>query len=114
MNRWNYVKKHNVQLPDEYDRIYRDLEPFWGISPSRLRILQSEYESEPGTYTLSNGNKGFERIQLAGSVSSSEEKILEERSQQQLDVLQPISQWLPPFRATFTVGHRLFFASNTE
>ncbi|PBK80587.1 hypothetical protein ARMGADRAFT_859444, partial [Armillaria gallica] len=26
---WEYVEKNNVQLPDEYDQIYRDLEPYW-------------------------------------------------------------------------------------
>ncbi len=28
--RWSYVTEHNVQLPDEYDQIHNDLEPFWG------------------------------------------------------------------------------------
>jgi hypothetical protein len=99
------VQKHSVQLPDEYDQIYRDLEPFWGISPASLRVLQSEYESESGTYTLSNGNHGFEEIRVGVSVLSSPQDVtaLEKRSSLQIDVLQPISQWLPPFRATFTV-----------
>ncbi|KAF9268388.1 hypothetical protein L218DRAFT_954750 [Marasmius fiardii PR-910] len=37
---WAYVKKHDVQLPDEYDQIWRDIEVFWGFD---VGVLQSSY-----------------------------------------------------------------------
>ncbi|CAG7853995.1 Beta-1,2-xylosyltransferase 1 Short=Cxt1p [Serendipita indica DSM 11827] len=100
---WKYVKVHNVQLPDEYDQIYRDLEPFWGMHPSMIRSLQSEFMSEPGTYTLSNGHDGYGPVYISStSMSASEEaEILQGRASLQMDVIQPVSQWLPPFQATF-------------
>lgn len=49
---WNYVEKHKVPLPDEYDMIYRDLQPFHGMSSRYLRNLQTTWESIPGTYVL--------------------------------------------------------------
>ncbi|KIM52545.1 hypothetical protein SCLCIDRAFT_60830, partial [Scleroderma citrinum Foug A] len=33
---WDYIVEHNVQLPDEYDEIYYDLEPFWGVDPEDM------------------------------------------------------------------------------
>jgi len=94
-----------VQLPDEYDQIYRDLEPFWGMSPSHVRALQEEYESEPGTYTLSNGVSGFRQVRIATSTLASQDQaeVMEERSLMQIELLRSISQWLPSFRATFNV-----------
>lgn len=36
--------KRDVQLPDEYDEIFEDLEPFWGIDPHKLARTQQELE----------------------------------------------------------------------
>ena len=38
--------EHKVQLPDEYDRIYHDIEPFWGVSPEELGKGQVEREKQ--------------------------------------------------------------------
>ena len=32
--RWEFVQEYDVQLPDEYDQIYEDLERFWGLEPT--------------------------------------------------------------------------------
>ncbi|PVF92131.1 hypothetical protein CPB86DRAFT_718049 [Serendipita vermifera] len=103
-NWWNYVTKHNVQLPDEYDQIYRDLEPFWGMSSAHLKLLQGKYESEKPTYTISNGKSGFKQIRMESFALGSDDEtdVLEGRFIQQLEMLEPVAQWLPPFRATFT------------
>lgn len=94
-----------MQLPDEYDQIYKDLEPFWGMSPSHVQTLQAEYEGEPGTFTLSNGRSGFRHVRvIESSVSSPTElEVMEKRSEMQINVLGNVSQWLPPFRATVNV-----------
>ncbi|KAJ7180036.1 glycosyl transferase family 90-domain-containing protein [Mycena crocata] len=49
---WDYVREHDVQLPDEYDQIYKDLEPFWGVSPKLLLARVAEIEGEPDSYTI--------------------------------------------------------------
>lgn len=47
LRRWDYVKKHKVQLPDEYDRIMQDIEPLWGYPPEYLQKRQAEDEETP-------------------------------------------------------------------
>lgn len=104
MYRWDYVQRHGVQLPDEYDQIHHDIEPFWGIRPADLRRLQAEHESEMGTYTLGNG-QGFGPIEVVNTTLAPDAvDVADKRSNDQLGVLDPVKQWIPPFRATFTVS----------
>ncbi|TEB27987.1 hypothetical protein FA13DRAFT_1736176 [Coprinellus micaceus] len=49
---WQYVKEHNVQLPDEYDQIHADLEPFWGVEPADLRKTQEELEKKKDSVSV--------------------------------------------------------------
>lgn len=41
---WAYVEANNVQLPDEYDQILRDIQPFWAVPPDSLQSLQRQWE----------------------------------------------------------------------
>lgn len=103
IHRWDYVKQHNIQLPDEYDQIHHDLEPFWGIRSADLQILQTEHEAEKGTYTLGNG-QGFGPIGVVNSsLTPDAVDVADVRSNDQLSILDSVKQWIPPFRATFTV-----------
>ena len=90
--------EHNVQLPDEYDRIHYDLEPFWGISPTLLRKINEDWEAkkEPkgACFTLVSQN-GTIALSNDSSISSG-------RSDAQLDFLEDVAKWLPDFRASFT------------
>jgi hypothetical protein len=52
MSRWKYVDDNNVQLPDEYDFLHRNLEIFWGVSPSILEQRRSEWATSPGTFSI--------------------------------------------------------------
>ena len=108
IHRWDYVQRHEVQLPDEYDQIHHDIEPFWGIRPTDLRKLQAQHEAEMGTYTLSNG-QGFGHIEVVNTTLTPDAvEVADKRSNDQLDILDPVKQWIPPFRATFTVSiHKL-------
>jgi hypothetical protein len=106
IHRWDYVQQHGVQLPDEYDQIYRDIAPFWGIRPADVWKLQAEYEAEIelGTYTIGNG-EGFGPIEVVNtSLTPDGNNVAEQRSNDQLAILGPVKQWIPPFRATFTVS----------
>lgn len=102
-NRWSYVEENNVQLPDEYDQIYHDLEPFWGINPKDLRDLQSEWEGHKDSYTL-----GKTRGTPIGVVNFT----LEDRDNLQyhllngafelIALLNDVHKSIPPFRAVFS------------
>lgn len=60
--RWRYAELHNVQLPDEYDQIWSDLEPFWGMDPVDLNRLQLQHEGHIDSFTL--GKNEGESIKL--------------------------------------------------
>ena len=50
--RWDYVQRHNVQLPDEYDFLHQNLEIFWGVSPTLLEQRRREWAETPGTFSI--------------------------------------------------------------
>ncbi|KAG8907344.1 Glycosyltransferase Family 90 domain containing protein [Tulasnella sp. 403] len=99
---WHYVLEHNIQLPDEYDQIAQDLEPFWGLDPAYLIEQQRVWEDNPevGSYTIvsldhdvfvSNHTEQADEVESAIS-----------RAEDQLELLDELKQWLPDFRATFS------------
>ncbi|KAF5310074.1 hypothetical protein D9619_010334 [Psilocybe cf. subviscida] len=49
---WQYVLDNNVQLPDEYDQIHRDNEPFWGVAPRDLQEFRRAWENNPDSFTI--------------------------------------------------------------
>ncbi|KAJ9108572.1 hypothetical protein QFC19_002288 [Naganishia cerealis] len=103
---WNYVQENNVQLPDEYDQIHRDLEPFRGMRPAYLHSLQPEWESSPGTYVLECNAPDKPGCHLAQKTFSEagEERVGLERATAQLGLLKDIEEYLPHLRVTFS-GH---------
>lgn len=98
---WRYAELHNVQLPDEYDQIWSDLEPFWGMDPVDLNRLQLQHEGHIDSFTL--GKNEGESIKLLNvSVSDPshwEDKNLLRGAEDILDLLQDVQHHLPPFRA---------------
>lgn len=61
-SRWDYVIKHNVQLPDEYDEIYHDLEPYWGFEPMDIAKTLQEIDEQDTIFTVlkTPSNSGLE------------------------------------------------------
>ncbi|GFZ43509.1 hypothetical protein JCM24511_01229 [Saitozyma sp. JCM 24511] len=49
---WAYVEANDVQLPDEYDQIYKDLDPFYALPPRTIQALVTEAASRGGMYTV--------------------------------------------------------------
>jgi hypothetical protein len=108
---WAYVAEHDVQLPDEYDSINEDLEPYWGHEPAFLRALQAEREGWFDSVTIGKDGWGSP----AGLVNLS---IAEERRERMteyylmkvvrphLEILRDVEEWIPPFRATFGTDDR--------
>jgi hypothetical protein len=101
MFRWDYVDYHDVKLVDEYDSIHTRLQPFWGVSPSVLREAQATWESQSDTFTIGKlpGSSSVELLNhtLHDSYTG------HQRVRDQLNLLEDVQEWLPEFRATFTV-----------
>ena len=98
MSRWNYVTENNVQLPDEYDTIFHDLEPFWGIHPRDLLRLREEMESRKDSYTLARTNGT--RIDVVNYALHDDRLI--RNSGSVLKLFRDIEEFLPPLRAVFS------------
>jgi hypothetical protein len=92
------VKRYNVQLPDEYDDIYRDLEPFWGIPPKDLLAIQTELESQKDTYTVGkDATHGVAVVKTSFHENAYDQLI--KGTERIVDLLKEIEDYLPPFRA---------------
>ncbi|KAJ7125783.1 glycosyl transferase family 90-domain-containing protein [Mycena crocata] len=98
---WNYVRENDVQLPDEYDQIYADLEPFWGIEQKDLLAIRDELESRVDSYTLGKTSWDSNVSVLNTSLSPAYNHILLQ-TKAAITLLQDIDHLLPPFRAVFT------------
>lgn len=104
--RWYWCEKHNVQLPDEYDQIYRDLEPFWGIDPVDLKLMQSQHESHLDSYTIGKDRIADPLSLLKVSFSyhgeGTSDKAHRSQAWEMIDTLKEVQEFIPPFRAVFS------------
>ncbi|KIJ63849.1 glycosyltransferase family 90 protein [Hydnomerulius pinastri MD-312] len=99
---WDYVVKHNVQLPDEYDEIYRDLEPFWGIDPADLAHTQKELEERRETITYMKTSSS-PRFEVASSTLPEDRRAQLQRTIENiLELVQDVQHDLPPLRISFS------------
>ena len=90
--------KHNVRLPDEYDQIIRDLEPFYGIQPSFLISEQQKIEGSRFTFTIVNSKSGELSVESVNVTAANDGR----KADPQIDLLKEVSKDIPPFRATFS------------
>ncbi|KAJ6466788.1 glycosyl transferase family 90-domain-containing protein [Mycena sanguinolenta] len=98
---WRYVQRHDVQLPDEYDQIHVDLEPFWGIEPKDLLAIRSELEAKVDSYTI--GKTAGSQVDVVNtSFTPGKYDQLIGRSVNVIDLLSDVEDYLPPFRAVFS------------
>ena len=97
--RWKYAVENNVQLPDEYDQIYNDLESFWGIEPSDLIQIQKEGELKQDTYTIGKNDEGEVEVLIHMFRDGTYDQFIA-GSRAILDLFKPIQEYLPPFRMT--------------
>ncbi|KAG5653815.1 hypothetical protein H0H81_010283 [Sphagnurus paluster] len=100
---WDYVERHNVQLPDEYDQIFRDLQPYWGMNPKDLQQIETEWEAHADSYTI--GKTTGEPIKLVNySLPGNEHSQfdLAGGAFQIMELLEDVEEFIPPFRAIFT------------
>ncbi|KAG0702517.1 glycosyl transferase family 90-domain-containing protein, partial [Suillus ampliporus] len=101
---WAYVKKHNVQLPDEYDQIDHDLAPFWGLDPLSLQVIQRDWEGHVHSYTLAKSSP-LEPFGI-GNETLPEDQTERQRllvgANQLIDLMTEVDDDLPMFRAVFS------------
>ncbi|KAF8960655.1 glycosyl transferase family 90-domain-containing protein [Flammula alnicola] len=94
---WKYATEHNVQLPDEYDQIYNDLEAFWGIEPADLIKIHQEAELKKDSYTVGkNETSEVEVVTYAFEEGRYNQLIV--GSREIVKMLKQIQDYLPPFR----------------
>jgi hypothetical protein len=93
--RWEYVQEHQVQLPDDYDQIWLDLEPFWGMDPVELQRIQKDLEAKPESFTLGK----VAQVPISIVNQSLTKPGLIRGAEGILSLLRPIEEYLPPFRA---------------
>ncbi|KAG5637556.1 hypothetical protein H0H81_004133 [Sphagnurus paluster] len=98
---WNYAQQHNVQLPDEYDTIFQDLEPFWGIEPTDLLAIRDELESKQDSYTIGQTNEGLIDVVNYTFAPGTYSQLIQS-SVDIIDLLREVEEMLPPFRAVFS------------
>ncbi|KAF8882096.1 glycosyl transferase family 90-domain-containing protein [Infundibulicybe gibba] len=97
---WEYAQHHNVQLPDEYDQIWRDLEPFWGVNP--LDLEDNLVQQEGGNFYIigKDEDSGITLLRPEPSdIPAWEEKNYIRGAYEIMDLLRTIQDDLPPFRA---------------
>ncbi|KAG6844252.1 hypothetical protein H0H87_008424 [Tephrocybe sp. NHM501043] len=102
---WRYVKENDVQLPDEYDQIYRDLEPFWGYHPDDLQQIQNQQELHTDTFTLGLNETGeFDVLKESFAPSSNnwDPYNLLSGARSIMEILKDVEKDLPPFRAVIS------------
>jgi hypothetical protein len=117
MNRWSYCRRHNVQLPDEYDRIHDDLEPFWGMDPVDLNKIQKDLESHRDSYTI--GKSEYSGITMVASAlpepgPDSPAHFCIGQAKSIADILKDVSAFIPPFRAVFSPDDNPIMAIDWE
>jgi hypothetical protein len=100
--RWDYVVKHDVQLPDEYDEIHHDLEPFWGIDPLLLQKTREELETQDHVVVVEKTAENPYIEIVHRKLPPANEEKLTERIWNILLLLEGVEDFLPPFRAVFS------------
>jgi hypothetical protein len=94
--------EHNVQLPDEYDEIYQDLEPYWGIDPLDFQKNIEQLEAQENTVVIGKTDQNsFIEVIDYHLPQDSAQRLLD-RIDNVLKLLEDIEHDLPPFRAVFS------------
>ena len=99
-SRWNYAVKHKVPLPDEYDQIYMDLEPYWGIDPAELSAAEFEHETLEKSFTIGKllQNDVLSVLNFAQSPDHFHE-VFSRVAKPQIELMGPVHRRITPFRA---------------
>ncbi|KAI5988277.1 glycosyl transferase family 90-domain-containing protein [Pisolithus orientalis] len=94
---WEYAVEHNVQLPDEYDEIYHDLEPYWGLDPVDLARSVEELGTQDDIFTVVKTLSNF-GLEIANLTVHESNRTLRERIEAIINLTEEFGADLPPMR----------------
>lgn len=92
--------ENQVQLPDEYDQIDRDLRLFRALHPTDILQRITRASHDPDTFTI-KVRRGLVRTAASGVNSSDWLHVA--RKEGQLELLRPIARYLPDMTVVYTV-----------
>ena len=90
---------NNVQLPDEYDQIHRDVQPFHALSPRDLQKRIETASKRSDTYTI-EVRHGTVRTSASydNSINGADERL-----SGQTELIAPIAQYLGDLKVVYSV-----------
>ncbi|KLT43587.1 hypothetical protein CC85DRAFT_272298 [Cutaneotrichosporon oleaginosum] len=103
---WHWAQKAGIPLPDEYDQIHHDLEPYWAIRPADFRANAEAASKMDGMYTITcagkagGGTECTEKVQGEG-LEPEVHLVLTQRSVAQLELIKPLEELLYDTKAVF-------------
>ncbi|BEJ14671.1 hypothetical protein CspHIS471_0404380 [Cutaneotrichosporon sp. HIS471] len=103
---WYWAQEAGIPLPDEYDQIHLDLEPYLAIRPSDFRDNVEAASKMEGMYTITCATKGdigtecTEKVQGEG-LDPEVHLVLTQRSVAQLELIKPLEGMLQDIKAVF-------------
>ncbi|KZV78280.1 hypothetical protein EXIGLDRAFT_847684 [Exidia glandulosa HHB12029] len=99
---WRWTSQHDVLLRDEYDQIDVDMEKYWAVPPEDLQDAQMKWEGMPDTFTIGKVEENDPLDIINATLRPNLEDDGYVRAMLQVDLMQSVQQYLPPFRATWT------------
>lgn len=98
---WKFVEENNVQLPDEYDSIHRDMETFFALPPSVFRARVQKLVGEPDFYM---SRESFTVNIKDGRLSMTGPHGAGSRAEETRGLVEPIARLLPDMQCVLTCG----------
>ncbi|GFZ45441.1 hypothetical protein JCM24511_03167 [Saitozyma sp. JCM 24511] len=92
---WQFCKRNQVKIVDDYDQINRDIEPFLALSPELFRKRAKDTEATAHSYKIS--------LSPSGEATISGERASSSRGRHLRDLLAPLAELLPT-EITITVS----------
>lgn len=81
-----FAKERGCSIVDDYDQIYNDLLPFWGVDPSQIRKRSTISHTKSGFATIMINRGGGDAVHVSPASSDFDDSI---------SMIKAFAQWLP-------------------
>ncbi|KAG6330976.1 hypothetical protein ID866_8112 [Astraeus odoratus] len=98
---WDYVVRHDVLLPDEFDEIYYDLEPYWGFDPLDIQQAQRDLEKQNDIISIEK-TPSSDKLEVVFTSLRMDPKPPLRRINNILGLIEEVQHELPPMRISFS------------